>query len=172
MSKSSSTNYPKGFLQRTLSHFRCYVKDIARAAHRARIVQPHRFRQNETQSSLGGYSSEVPPLPIPNREVKLTNADGTAYLGGRVGSRLFKPRQKCRGFFLCHDISVGLEEIVPLPFIQVFHFGISALNCSVKQRTVVQAEGRADIIPYIIYAMPRRGQSKPRTDCLRQSSAS
>ena len=40
---------------------------------------------------LGGYSSEVPPLPIPNREVKLTHADGTAYLGGRVGSRLFKP---------------------------------------------------------------------------------
>ena len=27
---------------------------------------------------LGGYSSEVPPLPIPNREVKLTHADGTA----------------------------------------------------------------------------------------------
>ena len=43
------------------------------------------------QGSLGGYSSEVPPLPIPNREVKLTHADGTAYLGGRVGSRLFKP---------------------------------------------------------------------------------
>ena len=43
------------------------------------------------QGSLGGYSSEVPPLPIPNREVKLTYADGTAYLGGRVGSRLFKP---------------------------------------------------------------------------------
>ena len=42
------------------------------------------------QGSLGGYSSEVPPLPIPNREVKLTNADGTAYLSGRVGSRLFK----------------------------------------------------------------------------------
>ena len=29
---------------------------------------------------LGGYSSEVPPLPIPNREVKLTNADGTALI--------------------------------------------------------------------------------------------
>ena len=27
---------------------------------------------------LGGYSGEVPPLPIPNREVKLTRADGTA----------------------------------------------------------------------------------------------
>ena len=29
---------------------------------------------------LGGYSGEVPPLPIPNREVKLTNADGTALI--------------------------------------------------------------------------------------------
>ena len=29
---------------------------------------------------LGGISSEVPPLPIPNREVKLTNADGTAVI--------------------------------------------------------------------------------------------
>ena len=28
--------------------------------------------------NLGGYSGEVPPLPIPNREVKLTRADGTA----------------------------------------------------------------------------------------------
>ena len=44
----------------------------------------------ERRVLLGGYSSEVPPLPIPNREVKLTHADGTAYLGGRVGSRLFK----------------------------------------------------------------------------------
>ena len=26
----------------------------------------------------GGYSAEDPPLPIPNREVKLRSADGTA----------------------------------------------------------------------------------------------
>ena len=26
----------------------------------------------------GGYSAEEPPLPIPNREVKLRSADGTA----------------------------------------------------------------------------------------------
>ena len=37
----------------------------------------------------GGYSSEGPPLPIPNREVKLTIADGTALTGGRVGSCRF-----------------------------------------------------------------------------------
>ena len=53
---------------------------------------------------LGGYSSEVPPLPIPNREVKLTNADGTVYLGGRVGSRLFKPSpNKGSAFFVCRS---------------------------------------------------------------------
>ena len=36
----------------------------------------------------GGYCGEVPPLPIPNREVKLTCADGTAMQCGRVGRRL------------------------------------------------------------------------------------
>ena len=40
----------------------------------------------------GGYCGEVPPLPIPNREVKLTCADGTAMQCGRVGSRLLSSR--------------------------------------------------------------------------------
>ena len=30
---------------------------------------------------IGGYSEEVPPLTIPNREVKLLSADGTAKAG-------------------------------------------------------------------------------------------
>ena len=38
-----------------------------------KIVKTIRPKHN-----LGGYSGEVPPLPIPNREVKLTRADGTA----------------------------------------------------------------------------------------------
>ena len=33
----------------------------------------------------GGYCGGVPPLPIPNREVKPTCADGTAMQCGRVG---------------------------------------------------------------------------------------
>ena len=36
----------------------------------------------------GGYCGGVPPLPIPNREVKPAYADGTAMQCGRVGSRL------------------------------------------------------------------------------------
>ena len=53
----------------------------------------------------GGYSGEDPPLPIPNREVKLTSADGTAPPGGRVGSCRFSevPIEVTfsRGFFFC-----------------------------------------------------------------------
>ena len=37
---------------------------------------------------LGGYCDGVPPLPIPNREVKPVCADGTAMQCGRVGSCL------------------------------------------------------------------------------------
>ena len=52
----------------------------------------------------GSYSGEDPPLPIPNREVKLTIADGTAPPGGRVGScRFYRAPDKrflARGFFL------------------------------------------------------------------------
>ena len=39
----------------------------------------------------GGYSVGVPPLPLPNREVKPVRADGTAY-SGRVGRRHFSER--------------------------------------------------------------------------------
>ena len=51
----------------------------------------------------GGYSVGVPPLPIPNREVKPNRADGTAY-SGRVGRRHLFPvpsSGKClkEGFF-------------------------------------------------------------------------
>ena len=37
---------------------------------------------------MGGYCGGVPPLPIPNREVKPACADGTAMQCGRVGGRL------------------------------------------------------------------------------------
>ena len=46
----------------------------------------------------GGYCGGVPPLPIPNREVKPTSADGTAMQCGRVGNRLlFFERSRATG---------------------------------------------------------------------------
>ena len=55
----------------------------------------------------GGDSGGVPPLPIPNREVKPACADGTAMQCGRVGNRLFSlydlnppEEQSSGGFFL------------------------------------------------------------------------
>ena len=60
-----------------------------------------RFRQNDlpllaislllvdiVNPLSGGYCVGVPPLPIPNREVKPDCADGTAMQCGRVGGRL------------------------------------------------------------------------------------
>ena len=91
MSKSSSTNYPNGFLTKSLSHLLIVSSLTECDGSAARIAASHGFRYTKRQVLLGGYSSEVPPLPIPNREVKLTHADGTAFCGGRVGSRLFKP---------------------------------------------------------------------------------
>ena len=46
-----------------------------------------RRRKRDKRKQSGGYCGGVPPLPIPNREVKPTCADGTAMQCGRVGSR-------------------------------------------------------------------------------------
>ena len=65
----------------------------------------------------GGYCGGVPPLPIPNREVKPTCADGTAMQCGRVGSRLLLQTKALRtemssGLFLvCREFVLYLEEI-------------------------------------------------------------
>ena len=83
-------------------------------------LQPRYFSQ---VTYCGGYSGEDPPLPIPNREVKLTSADGTAPPGGRVGSCRFSevPIEVTfsRGFFF---VPVGepvrkvpLRLVLPLP---------------------------------------------------------
>ena len=54
-------------------------------------------------SYSGGFSPGVPPLPIPNREVKPGRADGTAPQCGRVGRRLLsgEPSRKRGGFCFC-----------------------------------------------------------------------
>ena len=48
----------------------------------------------------------VPPLPIPNREVKPNSADGTAKICGRVGHRRFfrKDFLNLREFFLFYAV--------------------------------------------------------------------
>ena len=62
---------------------------------------------------LGGYSAEVPPLPIPNRVVKLSIADGTALRCGRVGSRHFRElEEKSPGSL----VFVSATLLICLPF--------------------------------------------------------
>ena len=65
----------------------------------------------------GGYSRGVPPLPIPNREVKPARADGTAPQCGRVGRRRLqgvpRVRKLAEGLlFLCPRNAGGWGEWV------------------------------------------------------------
>ena len=48
---------------------------------------------NAEKAYSGGFCPGVPPLPIPNREVKPGRADGTAPQCGRVGRRLLEERR-------------------------------------------------------------------------------
>ena len=50
-----------------------------------------------TFPSLGGYSCRISPLSIPNREVKTTNADGTANAGEKETALWMKDRS-CIGW--------------------------------------------------------------------------
>ena len=69
------------------------------------MISSTRTERSLSEIYCGGYSGEDPPLPIPNREVKLTSADGTAPPGGRVGSCRFSevPIEVTfsRDFFFC-----------------------------------------------------------------------
>ena len=74
----------------------------------------------------GGYCGEVPPLPIPNREVKLTCADGTAMQCGRVGSRLLSISEasitKVVGAFLFSCSFAFLSQLYPTDYAAPFIF--------------------------------------------------
>ena len=87
MSKPSITNCPNTFFMKVHS-FSCWLSIKSRGT----VVLYYQIQfacvQIRHNPLSGGYCGEVPPLPIPNREVKLTCADGTAMQCGRVGSRL------------------------------------------------------------------------------------
>ena len=64
----------------------------------------------------GGYCGGVPPLPIPNREVKPACADGTAMQCWRVGGRHFsneKPLspKDLRAFSCCNTTAFGNQDL-------------------------------------------------------------
>ena len=79
MSKPSITNCPNTFFI-IVHSFNCIFSSLSCFA----CVQ---IRHTPLS---GGYCGEVPPLPIPNREVKLTCADGTAMQCGPIPNREVK----------------------------------------------------------------------------------
>ena len=89
-SKPSTTNCPKTFFQ--VHTFNCIVVNETTEQQNNKTTKQQFYKYSFVQSIVnlisGGYCGGVPPLPIPNREVKPTCADGTAMQCGRVGRRL------------------------------------------------------------------------------------
>ena len=81
MSKPSGTNCPKLSGAGSFSHTAILLKPSFTSMLKILGVSQYGKRQADTKD-LGGYSDGVPPLPIPNREVKPVSADGTAYKVG------------------------------------------------------------------------------------------
>ena len=83
------------------------------------------------KETSGGYCGGVPPLPIPNREVKPTCADGTAMQCGRVGSRLLLQTKALRT-----EMSSGLfrvcREFVSM-FMENFCVFVEGFLCICKE---------------------------------------
>ena len=106
MSKPSITNCPNTFFRKVHS-FNCIYSSLSCFA----CVQ---IRHTPLS---GGYCGEVPPLPIPNREVKLTCADGTAMQCGRVGSRLLSSRasdfERFLRLFCFHAVLLSYRQLFP-----------------------------------------------------------
>ena len=87
----------------------------------------------------GGYISVDPPLPIPNREVKHTGADGSAIPSVRVGScRFSRPSSR-------QDPRVSLFFIGAMPpqspcaLKVLYDFGLLAVHCGTKSLTPVDS---------------------------------
>ena len=90
MSKPSITNCPNTFFRKFIVS--AVDSRLNREGRCSLLDKQFACVQIRHTPLSGGYCGEVPPLPIPNREVKLTCADGTAMQCGRVGSRLLFSR--------------------------------------------------------------------------------
>ena len=72
--------------------------------------------EGASPTKCGGDSKEDPPVPMPNTEVKLLNADGTWWATARESRKLPQYTRKteayCFGFFVCEIFAFGKCEII------------------------------------------------------------
>ena len=97
----------------------------------------------------GGYCGGVPPLPIPNREVKPTCADGTAMQCGRVGSRLLLQSTLKIHFF---RVLFSFISLTGVP--QTISQGFSCLRASrnsFRKRFGVSAHGESYFLNGLVF---------------------
>ena len=148
MSKPSSTNYPNGFLKaRAFISFLVQCQDLPSA----------------TGCSFKSYSHEKEEVLkkiqvvivvrfhlFPFRTEKLSSlyADGTAYLCGRVGSRLFKPRYQKQylGFFCALYSAVQGVDVYCCPVLFC-----SVLSCFCSLLYIIFCEGKSLANEFVLF---------------------
>ena len=121
MSKPSATNCPKLPMVPCfqLCVRSCFFRDVSYTS-RPVIRKGYARRDN-----YGGYCGGAPPLPIPNREVKPTCADGTAMQCGRVGNRLLSvraSRTKVFGALFVYIYSIPIHLFFPFTLLPFYLF--------------------------------------------------
>ena len=119
MAKPSTTNCPRlSFVSHSFSCIVCCSAMKIDTSTKRYILFYSCFACEDLSTPLsGGYSGRVPPLPIPNREVKPACADGTAMQCGRVGSRLLLSRasdfERFLRLFCFHAVLLSYRSFIP-----------------------------------------------------------
>ena len=119
MAKPSSTNYPYRFLLpgplssgpgKTTNYLSLYAENLIGSAASQHVIVIYPANKIAGSAHWSARSRKTfwwlwrwgPPLPIPNREVKPTSADGTAVIRGRVSRRqIFIIIPLNSGIFFC-----------------------------------------------------------------------
>ena len=110
-------------------------------------IQNSKFKivSERSERTLGGYCGGVPPLPIPNREVKPACADGTAMQCGRVGDCLL---------YLRSSRSNDFEDLFFMSLfflLRVTHYYIRTLYYIYSMRSLACLKKCLSLQPFYIY---------------------
>ena len=125
-SQPSLTNCPCTFFQARLVYIYVQLFQVTDL-----LFYKHYFLCASCLPYLGDYSTRVPPLPIPNREVKPRHADGTAYK--------WESRQSPFQLERASQVGIPTDALflllyIPILDILLFAFGVHLPNNNKPQR--------------------------------------
>ena len=124
-------------LTHLLFNYRFFIEDCS-------ISPALRSRYQQTSAEFfGGHSEEGPPVPIPNTEVKLFSADGTAWEtmwesrsppNSSSGPGLLYDARGLRCLYCIHPFCI-FSGLLPSSSLSLLHWEILPPGCDVDRRS-------------------------------------